>query len=141
MLIVATGILSPGRITSVSPTNTSAVGISTSLEVPPSAAWFIRQEVKGARASASSTGEAVACGEDRVASFDRIRYRWHDASVFLYAFDPIGLDGDDLRRDPLDVLKGRSRPCWPGPRPASGSTSTSGRTGSNGDRRERGSHG
>jgi bifunctional non-homologous end joining protein LigD len=32
-------------------------------------------------------GEAVACGEDGIASFDRIRYRRHDASVFLYAFD------------------------------------------------------
>ena len=48
-------------------------------------------------------GEAVACGEDGIASFDRIRYRHHDASVFLYAFDLIELDGDDLRREPLVV--------------------------------------
>jgi ATP-dependent DNA ligase len=47
----------------------------------------------------------VACGGDGVASFDRIRYRHHDASVFLYAFDLIELDGDDLRRDPLAVRK------------------------------------
>jgi bifunctional non-homologous end joining protein LigD len=45
-------------------------------------------------------GEAVACGEDGIASFDRIRYRQHDASVFLYAFDLVELNGDDLRRDP-----------------------------------------
>jgi hypothetical protein len=32
-------------------------------------------------------GEAVACGEDGIASFDRIRYRRHNADVFLYAFD------------------------------------------------------
>jgi bifunctional non-homologous end joining protein LigD len=32
-------------------------------------------------------GEAVACSDDGVPSFDRIRYRRHDASVFLYAFD------------------------------------------------------
>ena len=38
-------------------------------------------------------------------SFDRIRYRQHDATVFLYAFDLIELDGDDLRRDPLAVRK------------------------------------
>ena len=38
-------------------------------------------------------------------SFDRIRYRRHDASVFLYAFDLIELDGDDLRREPLDTRK------------------------------------
>jgi bifunctional non-homologous end joining protein LigD len=47
----------------------------------------------------------VACGEDGIASFDRIRYRHHDASVFLYAFDLIELDGDDLRREPLAVRK------------------------------------
>jgi bifunctional non-homologous end joining protein LigD len=50
-------------------------------------------------------GEAVCCGDDGVSSFDRIRYRRHDASVFLYAFDPIELNGDDLRRDPLEVRK------------------------------------
>jgi bifunctional non-homologous end joining protein LigD len=38
-------------------------------------------------------------------SFDRIRYRRHDASVFLYAFDLIALDGGDLRREPLEVRK------------------------------------
>jgi bifunctional non-homologous end joining protein LigD len=38
-------------------------------------------------------------------SFERIRYRQHDADVFLYAFDLIELNGDDLRRDPLEVRK------------------------------------
>jgi ATP-dependent DNA ligase len=46
-------------------------------------------------------GEAVACGDDGMASFERIRYRRYDDSVFLYAFDLIELNGDDLRRDPL----------------------------------------
>jgi bifunctional non-homologous end joining protein LigD len=50
-------------------------------------------------------GEAVACGDDGIASFDRIRHRHHDVDVFLYAFDLIELDGDDLRRDPLAVRK------------------------------------
>jgi ATP-dependent DNA ligase len=50
-------------------------------------------------------GEAVACGDDGISSFDRIRYRRHDASVFLYAFDLIELEGDDLRREPLAVRK------------------------------------
>jgi bifunctional non-homologous end joining protein LigD len=50
-------------------------------------------------------GEAVACDDAGVPSFDRIRYRRHDASVFLYAFDLIELNGDDLRRDPLEVRK------------------------------------
>jgi bifunctional non-homologous end joining protein LigD len=48
----------------------------------------------------------VHCCEDNgVPSFDRIRYRRHDAGVFLYAFDLIELDGDDLRREPLDTRK------------------------------------
>jgi bifunctional non-homologous end joining protein LigD len=50
-------------------------------------------------------GEAVCCDEDGMPSFDRIRYRRHDASVFLYAFDLIELSGDDLRREPLEVRK------------------------------------
>jgi hypothetical protein len=33
-------------------------------------------------------GEAVACGEDGIASFDRIRYRRHDADVFMWSFCP-----------------------------------------------------
>jgi bifunctional non-homologous end joining protein LigD len=50
-------------------------------------------------------GEAVACGEDGVESFDRLRYRRDEAGVFLYAFDLIELDGTDLRREPLEVRK------------------------------------
>src|SRR5499427_8379458 len=43
-------------------------------------------------------GEAVICDDNGVASFDRIRYRRNDGDVFLYAFDLIELNGDDLRR-------------------------------------------
>jgi hypothetical protein len=46
-------------------------------------------------------GEAVACDDNGLASFERIRYRQHDGDVFLYAFDL----------------------SWPRPVPASGSTS------------------
>jgi bifunctional non-homologous end joining protein LigD len=56
-----------------------------------------------ARAPASST--ARCCGDDGVPSFDRIRYRRNDGAVFLYAFDLIELNGDDLRREPLEVRK------------------------------------
>jgi bifunctional non-homologous end joining protein LigD len=49
-------------------------------------------------------GEAVACDDTGVASFNLIRYRRHDDSAFLYAFDLIELNGD-LRRDPLEVRK------------------------------------
>jgi bifunctional non-homologous end joining protein LigD len=40
-----------------------------------------------------------------VPRFDRIRYRRHDTDVFLYAFDLIELNGNDLRREPLEVRK------------------------------------
>jgi bifunctional non-homologous end joining protein LigD len=49
--------------------------------------------------------EAVACDDKGVASFDLVRYRHHDESVFLYAFDLIELNGDDLRPDPLEGRK------------------------------------
>jgi bifunctional non-homologous end joining protein LigD len=50
-------------------------------------------------------GEAVACSDDGIASFERIRYRRHDGGVFLFAFDLIELNGEDMRRDPLAVRK------------------------------------
>jgi bifunctional non-homologous end joining protein LigD len=50
-------------------------------------------------------GEAVACDDNGVTSFNRVRYRRHDESIFLYAFDLIELNGDDLRRDPLEGRK------------------------------------
>jgi bifunctional non-homologous end joining protein LigD len=54
-------------------------------------------------------GEAVSCDDNGLAVFDRIRYRRHDGKVFLYAFDLIQLNGDDLRREPLDVRKATLR--------------------------------
>jgi bifunctional non-homologous end joining protein LigD len=50
-------------------------------------------------------GEAVACDDSGVTSFNRVRYRRHDASIFLYAFDLIELNGDDVRRQPLEGRK------------------------------------
>jgi bifunctional non-homologous end joining protein LigD len=50
-------------------------------------------------------GEAVSCGDNGIALFERIRYRRHDDTVFLYAFDLIELNGDDLRREPLETRK------------------------------------
>jgi bifunctional non-homologous end joining protein LigD len=38
-------------------------------------------------------GEAVACDDQGLAVFDRLRYRRADGSVFLYAFDLLELDG------------------------------------------------
>jgi ABC transporter substrate binding protein/ATP dependent DNA ligase domain len=75
-------------------------------------------------------GEAVACDDSGVASFDLVRHQRANESIFLYAFDLIELNGDDLRRDPLEVRKAtlashariyrRQRLT-----PVSGSTSTS----------------
>jgi ATP-dependent DNA ligase len=47
----------------------------------------------------------VPCDDKGVASFDLIRHHRTDERVFLYAFDLIELNGDDLRRDPLQVRK------------------------------------
>jgi ATP-dependent DNA ligase len=56
-------------------------------------------------------GEAVACDDNGVASFDLIRHHRANERIFLYAFDLIELNGDDLRRDPLES-------AWPKPAPA-----------------------
>jgi hypothetical protein len=68
-------------------------------------------------------GEAVACDGNGVASFDLIRHQRHNDNVFLYGFDLIELNGDDLRRE---GPQGHAR-IHPGPRPdpAFGSTSIS----------------
>jgi bifunctional non-homologous end joining protein LigD len=50
-------------------------------------------------------GEAVACDDDGMPVFDRLRKRRDDRRVFLYAFDLIELDGDDLRREPIEARK------------------------------------
>ena len=50
-------------------------------------------------------GEAVACDANGIASFDLVRHHRANESIFLYAFDLIKLNGDDLRRDPLEVRK------------------------------------
>jgi ATP-dependent DNA ligase len=50
-------------------------------------------------------GEAVACNGDGMPVFDRLRYRRHDGRVFLYAFDLLELNGQDLRREPIEIRK------------------------------------
>jgi bifunctional non-homologous end joining protein LigD len=56
-------------------------------------------------ASCLIDGEAVACDGDGMPCFDRLRYRRQDGHVFLYAFDLIELDGDDLRHQPIERRK------------------------------------
>ena len=55
--------------------------------------------------SVTLDGEAVACDDNGMSNFDRLRHRRDDGAVFLYAFDLIELNGDDLRREPLEVRK------------------------------------
>jgi bifunctional non-homologous end joining protein LigD len=49
-------------------------------------------------------GEAVACGRGGIADFELIR-RWDTNEVFMWAFDLIELDGQDMRRHPLETRK------------------------------------
>jgi bifunctional non-homologous end joining protein LigD len=48
-------------------------------------------------------GEAVACDENGLAVFERLRRKPSGKHVFLYAFDLLELDGQDLRREPLET--------------------------------------
>jgi bifunctional non-homologous end joining protein LigD len=50
-------------------------------------------------------GEAVACDENGVAAFKRLREKRIGRHVFLCAFDLLELDGKDLRSEPLEVRK------------------------------------
>jgi ATP-dependent DNA ligase len=56
-------------------------------------------------ASCLIDGEAVACDDDGLPIFDRLRYRRDDERVFIYAFDLIELDGRDLRRERIEQRK------------------------------------
>jgi bifunctional non-homologous end joining protein LigD len=50
-------------------------------------------------------GEAVACDGDGLPVFDHLRYRRQDGRVFLYAFDLLELNGQDMRRELLERRK------------------------------------
>jgi bifunctional non-homologous end joining protein LigD len=50
-------------------------------------------------------GEAVACDDGGLSSFDRLCYLRDDHNVFMWVFDLIELDGDDLRLEPLHARK------------------------------------
>ena len=55
--------------------------------------------------SCTVDGEAIACDDSGVPSFNLLLHRKRDDRVFLYAFDLIELDGEDLRREPLEQRK------------------------------------
>ena len=50
-------------------------------------------------------GEVVCCDEQGMTSFQLLRHRRNEPQAFLYAFDLLELNGDDLRREPIEVRK------------------------------------
>src|SRR5262249_5260082 len=50
-------------------------------------------------------GEAVACDENGLAVFERLRRKPSGNHLFLYAFDLLELNGTDLRRELLETRK------------------------------------
>ncbi len=50
-------------------------------------------------------GEAIAVDDAGLSAFDLIRYRRHDHDVTLCAFDLLELDGEDMRRMPIELRK------------------------------------
>src|SRR5262249_40714271 len=55
--------------------------------------------------SVTIDGQAVMCGPNGVSDFERLHNRANDHAVFLYAFDLLELDGEDLRTLPLEQRK------------------------------------
>jgi hypothetical protein len=57
---------------------------------------------------------AVACDDNGVASFDLVRHHRANERIFLYAFDLIELNGDDLLARPEgDQWLSDARERWP----------------------------
>jgi hypothetical protein len=70
-------------------------------------------------------GEAVVCGADGIAVFDALHGQRRLREAFLYEFDLIEMDGEDLRHWPFSEARRVWSGCWPAGTPASCSTSTS----------------
>jgi ATP-dependent DNA ligase len=52
-------------------------------------------------------GEVVVCRPDGVSCFKLLRSRQHDSVALLYAFDLLELNGNDIRRTPIEERKER----------------------------------
>jgi bifunctional non-homologous end joining protein LigD len=50
-------------------------------------------------------GEAVACDGKGLSIFEKLRWRHYDGHVFMWSFDVLELNGQDLRREPIEVRK------------------------------------
>ena len=62
-------------------------------------------------------GEAIVTNGDGLAVFDLIRHQRHGADAVLCAFDLIELDGEDLRRAPIEQRKAKLAKLVRGPHP------------------------
>jgi bifunctional non-homologous end joining protein LigD len=54
-------------------------------------------------------GEGVVCDADGIAAFDKLHSKATDHAVFLYAFDLLEIDGEDLTAVPLEERKAQLR--------------------------------
>ncbi len=62
-------------------------------------------------------GEAIVTDDSGLAAFDLIRRTRHGGDAVLIAFDLIELDGEDLRRSPIEHRKRRLARLARGPHP------------------------
>jgi bifunctional non-homologous end joining protein LigD len=65
-------------------------------------------------------GEAIVTHSDGVAVFNLIRQKRHGDAAILVAFDLVALDGEDLRRSPIEYRKQKLRKLVRGPHPGIG---------------------
>ena len=79
--------------------------------------------------SATLDGEGVVIDDRGITDFERLRTalagRGGSRSVFLYGFDLVELDGNDLRREPWEHRRVTLTGCCPRRAPASACPSTS----------------
>jgi len=69
------------------------------------------------RRSCLLDGEAIVTGDDGLAVFELIRRARHGAQAVLCAFDLLELDGEDLRRTPIEHRKRTLAKVIRGPHP------------------------
>jgi ATP-dependent DNA ligase len=67
--------------------------------------WIVETARKNRHQQFVIDGEAVVLDGDGIADFNALQSRRHDAKVWLYAFDIMMLDGEDLRGLPLSIRK------------------------------------
>jgi bifunctional non-homologous end joining protein LigD len=63
--------------------------------------WVVESVAKLSAKTLTIDGELVVAGADGVADFARLHSRCADNEAFLYGFDLLEVDGEDLRPQPL----------------------------------------